>query len=99
MDCITSVFRNTHLDYELILIDDCSSDKRIKELLSSLESLDFVHVIRNKENMGFVKNVNLGMKMTKNDVVLLNSDTIVTPQWLSHMVYSAYLSPLFEDFG
>ena len=91
-DCITSVLRNTHINYELILIDDCSSDKRIDELLTALDSINNVKIIRNKKNQGFVKNVNLGMKISENDVVLLNSDTIVTPHWLSHLVYSAYLS-------
>ncbi|MEE3418733.1 MAG: glycosyltransferase [Methanosphaera sp.] len=91
-DCIISVLRNTHINYELILINDCSTDKRIDELLTSLESIKNIKIIRNDENQGFVKNVNLGMKLSENDVVLLNSDTIVTPHWLSHLVYSAYLS-------
>ncbi|RAP47569.1 MAG: hypothetical protein BZ135_02025 [Methanosphaera sp. rholeuAM6] len=89
-DCITSVLRNTGIDYELILIDDCSSDERINDLLTSLEVIPNVKVIRNKTNQGFVKNVNLGMSLSQNDVVLLNSDTVVTPHWLSHMVYCAY---------
>ncbi len=91
-DCITSVLRNTHINYELILINDCSTDERIDELLTSLEAVPNIKVIRNTKNQGFVKNVNLGMTLSQHDVVLLNSDTVVTPHWLSHLVYCAYSS-------
>ena len=91
-NCIESVLLNTHINYELILINDASSDNRIKHLLDSMESIDFVKIIHNKENQGFIKNVNMGMKLAEGDVVLLNSDTIVTPKWLSQLVFSAYLN-------
>ncbi|MBE6485702.1 MAG: glycosyltransferase [Methanosphaera stadtmanae] len=89
-ECIRSVLLNTGVDYELILIDDCSTDERIGSLLDSLEVLPFVRVIRNEVNQGFVKNVNKGICESDFDVVLLNSDTVVTPRWLSHLVVSAY---------
>lgn len=89
-ECIRSVLLNTSLDYELILINDCSSDERIDELLESLENINNIRIINNEVNMGFVKNVNMGMKLSSNDVILLNSDTIVTPKWLSKIVISAY---------
>lgn len=93
-ECICSVLLNTHLDYELILINDASSDKRIKTLLDKLEDIENVKVIHNLENQGFVKNVNTGMKIAdNNDVVLLNSDTIVTPRWLTKLVTAAYSDP------
>ncbi len=89
-ECIKSVLLNTTLNYELILINDCSTDERINELLSTLEGIPFIKIIQNKTNQGFVKNVNLGMEEAENDVVLLNSDTIVTPKWLSRLIISAY---------
>ncbi|OED29867.1 glycosyltransferase [Methanosphaera sp. WGK6] len=89
-ECIRSVLLNTHLNYELILINDCSTDSRINELLDTLKEIPFVKIIQNKENKGFVKNVNIGIKASNGDVVLLNSDTIVTPKWLSHIILTAY---------
>lgn len=92
--CICSVLLNTHLNYELVLINDNSTDERIKPLLDQLSDLENVKVIHNTENKGFVANVNLGIKQSKNnDVVLLNSDTIVTPRWLTRMVIAAYHNP------
>jgi len=92
-ECIKSLLENTTLDYELILINDCSTDERINELLDLLEDIDNIKVIHNKTNQGFVKNVNMGISLSKHDVILLNSDTIVTPKWLSKMVISAYSNP------
>lgn len=90
-DCIRSVLLNTDANYELIIINDASPDERIKPLLDSLEGIENVRIIHNEENQGFVKNVNKGMVLAAdNDVVLLNSDTIVTPRWLSKMVTAAY---------
>ena len=88
--CIMSVIENTQFPYELILIDDCSTDKRIGNLLDKLEKIKDVNVIRNKINNGFVKNVNIGIQNSKGDIVLLNSDTIVTPKWLQKLVIAAY---------
>jgi len=88
--CIESVIEHTNIPYELILIDDSSTDERIGELLDEVEQYETIKVIRNQENQGFVKNVNIGMEYPNGDVVLLNSDTIVTPKWLQKMVVAAY---------
>jgi len=74
--CIDSVIKNTK-DYNLIVIDNGSSDDTATEL----KKLD-VKVITNKANLGFVKAINQGLLNTKNDVVLLNNDTEVSKRWL-----------------
>ena len=89
-NCIESVLKNTKIPYELILIDDCSSDKRIKKLLTEMKKIPYVKVMQNTKNEGFVKSVNKGIKNSKGDIVLLNSDTIVTPKWLQKLVIAAY---------
>ncbi|MGF7118938.1 glycoside hydrolase family 99-like domain-containing protein [Methanobacterium oryzae] len=88
--CIYSVLENTSIPYELILIDDCSSDERIGILLDEMEKIPHLKVIRNSENRGYTKNINVGIENSEGDVVLLNSDTIVTPKWLQKLVVAAY---------
>lgn len=89
--CLTSVFKNTHTPFNLILINDNSTDTRIKSLLDEYEMLDNVTVFHNEINNGFTKNVNFGIRYAgDDDVVLLNSDTMVTPNWLQKLLFIAY---------
>lgn len=88
--CIESVLKYSTKNYELILINDCSTDKRINELLDSYKDFTNIKIINNQVNKGFVGTVNEGFKTSKNDVIMLNSDTIVTPKWLEKLTIAAY---------
>jgi GT2 family glycosyltransferase/glycosyltransferase involved in cell wall biosynthesis len=84
--CIDSVLRNTSGDHPVYLLDDCSPDSRVLPLLRSYEKADArVRVIEASKNMGFIRNVNRGFALSRNDVVILNSDTEVTGGWLEKM--------------
>lgn len=93
-DCVESVIKHTNLkENGLILIDDKSPDERIIPLLKKYKKQHpEIEVLFNKENLGFVGTVNRGMKYSKNDVLLLNSDTEVTKNWLDKMKKCAYSS-------
>ena len=88
--CIESVLENTTIKFQLILINDCSTDLRINHLLKSYEKYPNITVIHNQVNQGFTKNVNMGIQQSETDVILLNSDTIVTPRWVQKIIISAY---------
>lgn len=88
--CIESVLRNSAKEYELILINDCSTDERINDLMKKYGQLPNITCIENNINLGFVATVNIGLKQTKNDVIILNSDTITTPRWLEKLKIAAY---------
>lgn len=92
--CIETVIENTDLKINnLVLINDKSPDKRLSVLLKEVKEnnkdLNII-VIESSENNGFVKTVNIGMSYSKNDVVLLNSDTEVTKNWLEKLKKCAY---------
>lgn len=95
--CIESVLKNTEIPYEILIINDSSSDSRIAPMLASYnQNYENIKVITNICNYGFVKNVNISFKSTNNDILLLNSDTIVTPNWLMKLKIAAYFK---EDIG
>jgi GT2 family glycosyltransferase len=74
-DCLASIYEHTRgIQFEVIVVDDCSPD----------ESADMVErefpgvlLVRNQTNQHYVKNNNLGMRMSRaRYACLLNSDTM-----------------------
>ena len=88
-ECIGSVIAYTDLtENRLIVIDDASTDLRIADFLKGRPKVEY---IRNEQNIGYTKTCNKGMSLAAPwDVVLLNSDTIVTPRWLESLRIAAY---------
>ena len=89
-NCIESIIKYTTIPFDLVLVNDSSTDIRINKLFEQYQDIPFVQIISNFENLGFVKSVNIGMKSAKGDVVLLNSDTKVTSRWLQKLILAAY---------
>ncbi len=90
--CLDSIIENTNMtNYRIICINDKSSDERMQDLLNKYkEKYSFVVVLENEKNLGFVGTVNKGMKYSTNDVILLNSDTEVSKNWLDKIIQCAY---------
>ena len=84
--CISSVFKNTQ-DFELIIIDNGSTDNTriyLDFLVASYKNVFFGTL---KKNMGFAVAVNVALPKTKGKyIILLNNDTLVTPGWADSMV-------------
>jgi len=92
--CLDSVLLHTPRDTEIIVINDGSTDGNMAVLLSEYQDKGSIRVLSNEKNIGYTKTVNRGIAEAKcNDVILLNSDTIVTPYWLQSMRASAYAQP------
>ena len=94
--CIQSIIKNTKLSEQikLLIIDDCSPEESVKKVLNKYRQLRFVTIMRNSKNLGYTVNINKAIKLVKNrDVILLNSDTIVTKDWVKKIQKVAYMSP------
>jgi len=90
-DCIESVLKHTLMPHRLLIINDCSPDGRVNELLAKYENMPNIEICHNEENLGFTRTVNKGICLAgESDVVFLNSDTKVTPNWLRNMMLAAY---------
>ncbi len=81
--CIESIKTWTEVPYELILVDNGSSDGTVEYLTSIAD----VKLITNQTNLGFSKGVNQGIKAADGDhIMLLNNDTIVANNWLKNQL-------------
>jgi len=84
--CLASVLKNTSLPYRLIIVDD-GSQTETRDFLSGFASEHGCVLLRNEQAGGYTRAANLGMRNSTGDyVLLLNSDTIVTPRWLDRMI-------------
>lgn len=91
--CIESVLRHTDFSIDRVLfVNDCSPDERILPLLKEYIRPG-IELIDAPVNGGFSESVNLGMKASRHDVILLNSDTIVTKRWVDKLFAAAYADP------
>lgn len=92
-DCLARVERFTSPAHRVIVIDDASTDLRVGTLLSDYAKKrgNVVH-LTNTRNLGFVASVNLGLSHCRGDVVLLNSDAMVSSGWLDRL-----MAPILAD--
>ncbi len=87
-DCVESFLGLTYPDYQIIVVDNASTDNSA----DGLEALGGkVAVIRSKDNLGYTGGNNLGMEYALAQgcdyVLLVNNDTLVVkPEFLSSMV-------------
>ena len=81
--CLESILAHTDIPYEVIIVDNASTD----ETLSLLKRCKNVIVLKNNENLGFIKGCNQGAAQARGKYLLfLNNDTVVTSGWLSGLV-------------
>ena len=103
--CIDSVLATLGDRGRAIVIDDATEDAALAAALDDLAATGRITLMRNEKNLGFVRSVNRGLALDSgNDIVLLNSDTLVFEDWLQRLSAAAYsashvgtVTPLSND--
>ncbi len=86
-NCLESIFKETKLNFEVIVVDNNSPDKSGEKFSKKYKTCNF---ILNKKNLGVSEGLNIGIKNSRGKyVVLLNNDLIVAPKWLDYL-FEAY---------
>lgn len=87
LDCIRSINASTYPNYNIIVVDNGSSDDSILRLRE--QHLSFI-LLESGDNLGFTGGNNMGIRYAMNlnfdYVLLLNNDTLVAPDTLDKMV-------------
>ena len=95
-NCINSVFQTKYENYEVILVDNISTDGSHKKCK---ENFDKIQLIENSKNFGYCEGNNIGIRKAKGEfIVILNPDTIVEPNWLDEFLiaYSKFGEGLYQ---
>lgn len=95
--CLRAIFDQTYKNFEVILVDNNSSDGSI-----SLVRKEFpdVIIIRNLVNRGYAGGCNDGARKSRGDFLLfLNTDTIAEPDFLEILNKSSELYPNYGMYA
>ena len=86
--CLESINERTDWpNFEVIVVDNNSTDGTPEYLMEAEKTYPNVKVILNESNLGFAAANNIGLREAGGDyLVLLNNDTVVTRGWLSTLI-------------
>jgi GT2 family glycosyltransferase len=100
LECLDSLKRQDYSNFEIILVDNGSKDPEIESAVSQCHGLYF---IQNMDNLGFAEGSNVGIRSAlqrgAEGVLLLNNDTVVSPDLLSTFASAANAHPKAAVFG
>lgn len=78
---IDSVLNQTYSDFELLVIDDCSTDDTVEEVRKIEDPR--IRIVQNERNLGLAENLNRGLSLiTTEYVARMDGDDIALPHWL-----------------
>lgn len=91
-EAIDSMLRQSFTDWEILAIDDCSTDNSL-EILHSYKD-DRIRIICNKENSGSAFTRNVGLKLANGKyIAILDADDVAFPQRLEAQVQYLEANP------
>lgn len=97
LKCLKALFNSTYTDFEVIVVDNASTDNTSKEIKNLFPK---VKLISNTKNLGFAKGNNQAMETAKGDwILLLNSDAFVFEDTLTKLMTEIEKNPTVSVFG
>lgn len=80
-DFLNGLMQQTCPDWELIIVDDASSDKTVEIIKSVRDSR--IHLVQHKYNRGMAHGLTTGIKLAKTEVIaMVASDDIMYPEYV-----------------
>ena len=93
MQCLEAIAAHSGAGVAVLVVDDAGIDRRIVGLLDASAGgvAQDVVILRHGRNLGFVRSCNDAFAATpRRDVVVVNSDVVVGPEWLERLRSAAY---------
>jgi hypothetical protein len=86
-ECVRSVLYSNYSNFEVVIVDNGSTDGSYENLSQSFGAIPNVRIVRNSKNLGFAEGNNTGYSKCEGDIaVFLNVDTVVERGWLTSLV-------------
>jgi GT2 family glycosyltransferase/Flp pilus assembly protein TadD len=93
-ECVKSIRKYTPEPYDIIFVDNGSTDGTVKWLQGQVTENSNYHLIENKYNAGLIKGRNKGIEASRGEfILLLDNDVIVSEGWLSGMLECLNCAP------
>src|SRR5215212_5081021 len=93
VECLEALRRQSYRDFEVIVVDDASTDGT-QQLLSEYPEVDKRVVLTGERGHGFVAAANAGLAAAHGEfLVLLNNDAVPDPEWLGELLGALHRNP------
>ena len=97
--CLDCLVAQTVQDFEVILVDNGSTDGALDNLAENWPTLTF-QTLALGENRGYAAANNLGARLARGTwLALLNTDAFAEPDWLENLLRAAGEQPQFSFFA
>lgn len=97
-EAVDSAINQTYENLEIIIIDDCSPDKAIREYLEKINNPKVKWFI-NKTNLGTTKNYDTGVRLLSQDVewcIILDNDDFLDKDFIKESIKTHFEYPQFK---
>ena len=97
LSSVIDALKHSEVDYEIIIVDDCSTDNSVINVSNLYPEVKF---LVNEKNLGFSKSVNKGVFASKNELVLiLNNDVKLNIDYFENQFKFFFLEDTFGVNG
>ena len=104
-EAVESVLNQTFTDFQLLVVDDCSTDDTVAVVRSLSDPR--IRLVENERNVGLSENLNRGLELIDTELFArMDGDDIALPHWLASEVAALDANPDagvcgggFERFG
>jgi len=94
VECVSSILASSYRNFELLLVDNASTDSTLSEIESKFGNDSRLRIIRLDRNYAYTGAINVAFGYTRGElIVFMNNDTIAEEDWLAELVKSFLLVP------
>ncbi|MCF7795736.1 glycosyltransferase family 2 protein [Patescibacteria group bacterium] len=86
--CLNSIFKQNFVGFEIIIVDNASSDKTISIIENDfLSKYQNIKLIKNSKNLGFANAHNIAINSSESEyILLLNQDIILEKNYIFYLI-------------